>query len=126
MKENTQPTYVYVPSRIVGMSLTTPPIPKRRLAPDEAIEYLHLSSCFTYLVLEACKQHGVTPQSATGAEFSLDELMLKAESMVNPSAVEVGNTERRRRRQFAYSAFVRSVAEGVKVQATPSPERSEE
>ena len=125
MKENTEPTSIYVPSRLVSKALR-PPIGKRRLAPHEAIEYLHLSSCFSYLVLEACKQHKVTPQSATGAEFSLDELMLKAESMVNPSAVEIDNAERRRRRQFAYSSFVRSTAEGVKVRPTPSPERSEE
>ena len=123
MKENTEPTSIYVPSRLVSMSLR-PPVGKRRLTPHEAIEYLHLASCFSYLVLEACKEHGVTPQTATGTEFSLDELMLKAESMANNSAVDIGHAERKRRRQFAYSSFVRSTAEGVKVRLTPDPEGS--
>lgn len=114
MNENTEPTSIYVPSHLLRASMRQP-AGKRRLGPREAMEYMHLASCFHFLVLGACKEYGVTPQTATGAEFSLDELMLKAEGLVSNSLESIGTTERKRRRQFAYSSFVRCTAEGVKV-----------
>ena len=105
----------YVCTRLIRKSIRVRNTQKRRLPPEEAIEYQHISALFSHLVIAACKWHKVTPQTATGAEFSLDELMLEAESMLGYAFANVPDAERRRRRQYAYSSFIRSMSAGVKL-----------
>jgi hypothetical protein len=96
----------YVCTRLIRKSIRIRTTQKRRLVPEEAMEYL---------VIAACKRHNVTPQTATGAEFSLDELMLEAESMLGYVFANVTDEERRRRRRYAYSSFIRSTSAGVRL-----------
>ena len=105
----------YVCTRLIRKSIRIRTTQKRRLVPEEAMEYQHISALFSHLVIAACKRHNVTPQTATGAEFSLDELMLEAESMLGYVFANVTDEERRRRRQYAYSSFIRSTSAGVRL-----------
>jgi hypothetical protein len=88
---------------------------KRLLPPEEALEYQHLAACFTHLVFSACKWHNVTPQTATGDEFSLTELMTEAEQMLGVKASQASEAERGRRRRYAYSTFIRTTSSGVRL-----------
>lgn len=105
----------YIRTRLLRRSIHTRATQKRRLAPEEAMEYQHISAYFSYLVIAACKWHNVTPQTATGTEFSLDELMLEAEKMLGYPFMNITDDERRRRRQYAYSSFIRATSAGVKL-----------
>jgi len=88
---------------------------KRRLPPDEALDYLHLTVCFSHLVFSACRWHNVTPQTATGSEFDLTALMTEAESMLGVATSKASEAERERRRRYAYSQFLRLTSAGVRL-----------
>lgn len=83
-----------------------------RLSDRDALDALHLASYFAHLAYAACRWHNVTPQSATGGEVDLDELMTEAERHLS---LHTKGTEqmRKRRRRFAYIAFVRANSRGV-------------
>lgn len=115
MSEGDNARRFYVERRKVRRSIRIRHAHKHRLPWDEAIEYIHLTACFTHLVMAACKWHNVTPQSATGDEFDLSELMTEAESMLGLTASKASEAERKRRRQYAYSAFLRTTSAGVRL-----------
>lgn len=115
MSEGDKARRFYVERRKLRRSIRVRHAHKRRLPPEEAVEYIHLTACFTHLVMQACKRHGVTPQTATGNEFDLPSLMSQAELLVYPDPSKVSAPERERRRKYAYSAFLRTTSAGVRL-----------
>lgn len=105
----------YIRPHLLRRSIRIRHAHKRRLAPEDALDYLHLAACFAHLVYAACRWHNVTPQTATGSEFDLFELMSEAESMLGGKAMQVSDAERERRKRYAYSAFLRTTSAGVRL-----------
>lgn len=85
-----------------------------KLSDEAALDALHLAARFADLAYAACRWHKVTPQSATGSEFDLDELMTEAETVLGLHK-KGSPMMRKRRRRFAYISFVKANSRGVRL-----------